>query len=182
MIMLGQNGSRFWLHYDNTVLASWQAIVKGRKRFFVCPPSEGMSVHGICVSAEVLRPTDGVCIGWVQSKHLAELVLPKRSTGKMSKTGNSRINPFDGPDQAAATTLPPAWAQKIGVTEPSSQELWGGLSKAMCYDDVIEEGEILFYPHKWCVDLRLLPKRQSRPRPKHACVNSPTSCAAECVR
>ena len=67
MVMLGQEGSRFWLHYDNTVLASWQAIVKGRKRFFVCPPSE--------------------------SEHLAELVLPKRSTGKMSRTGNSRINP-----------------------------------------------------------------------------------------
>ena len=84
-----------------------------------------------------------------QSKHLAELILPKRSTGKMSRTGNSRINPFDGPDHAVATAIPPVWAQKMGITEPTSQGLWNSLSKAMCYDDVIEEGEILFYPHKW---------------------------------
>ena len=93
--------------------------------------------------------SDGVGIGCAQSKHLAELVLPKRSTGKMSRTGNSRINPFDGPDHATATKVPRAWAHKMGLTEPSSQELWDGLSKAMCYDDVVEEGEILFYPHKW---------------------------------
>jgi hypothetical protein len=123
MVMLGQEGSRFWLHYDNTVLASWQAIVKGRKRFFVCPPSE--------------------------SEHLAELVLPKRSTGKMSRTGNSRINPFGGRDNAIATQIPAKWANKMGRTEPSSHELWAGLEKAACFDDCVEEGEILYYPHKW---------------------------------
>ena len=59
---------RFWLHYDNTDLASWQAIIRGAKRFFVCAPSE--------------------------TPYLSEIRLPRRGETALTNTGNSRINPF----------------------------------------------------------------------------------------
>jgi hypothetical protein len=66
MTMIGQRGSRFWLHYDNTVLASWQAILRGAKRFFICAPD--------------------------QTPHLSEIRLAKHGETALSNTGNSRIS------------------------------------------------------------------------------------------
>jgi hypothetical protein len=60
MVMVGQDGSRFRLHYDNTDLASWQAIVLGAKRFFICAPSETPHlaeiryVHIMCVRSDAV--------------------------------------------------------------------------------------------------------------------------------
>ena len=127
--MLGQDGSRFWLHYDNTVLASWQAIVKGKKRFFICPPYllRGMSCirHANPSIPPVFGSIDGISIPRCRSEspHLAELRLPKRTTGKISNTGNSRVNPFGGPDNAASSSIPPEWAEKMGIVEPTSAQV-----------------------------------------------------------
>eukprot|EP01044_Picomonas_judraskeda_P012433 COSAG03_NODE_1778_length_3534_cov_4.843086_3_plen_107_part_00 len=38
------------------------------------------------------------------------------------------------------------------------------MSKALCYDDVIKEGEILFYPHKWWPPHALANRARARAR------------------
>jgi ribosomal protein L16 Arg81 hydroxylase len=40
MILIGQKHTMFNLHTDNVDSATWQAQIKGRKRWRVCPPSE----------------------------------------------------------------------------------------------------------------------------------------------
>jgi hypothetical protein len=64
------------------------------------------------------------------------------------RRGGAGINPFGGPDDALATK-----GLKLPAGHPwhryNSNALWKGLQEASCYDDVVQEGEILYYPSKW---------------------------------
>ena len=56
MILMGSKGTQFQLHFDSVATASWQAHLKGRKRWFLCDPEQSPYLYANHVGMTDLDP------------------------------------------------------------------------------------------------------------------------------